>query len=45
MMDRIIFLGLAIDEYVANVIQAQLLFLESTDAKRDVQLFLNFSEF
>ncbi|MFM7090973.1 MAG: ATP-dependent Clp protease proteolytic subunit [Bacteroidota bacterium] len=41
MMDRIIFLGLAIDEYVANVIQAQLLFLESTDAKRDVQLFLN----
>lgn len=41
MMDRIIFLGLAIDEYVANVIQAQLLFLESTDSKRDVQLFLN----
>jgi ATP-dependent Clp protease protease subunit len=41
MMDRIIFLGLAIDEYVANVIQAQLLFLESTDAKRDVQMFLN----
>jgi len=41
MMDRIIFLGLAIDEYVANVIQAQLLFLESTDPRRDVQLFLN----
>jgi ATP-dependent Clp protease protease subunit len=41
MMDRIIFLGLAIDEYVANVIQAQLLFLESTDSKRDVQMFLN----
>ena len=33
MMDRIIFLGLAIDEYVANVIQAQLLFLESTDSR------------
>ena len=31
MMDRIIFLGLAIDDYVANIIQAQLLFLESTD--------------
>ena len=34
MMDRIIFLGTAIDDYVANIIQAQLLFLESTDSKR-----------
>ncbi|MEM1216693.1 MAG: ATP-dependent Clp protease proteolytic subunit [Bacteroidota bacterium] len=41
MMDRIIFLGVPINDYVANVIQAQLLFLHSTDAKRDVQLFIN----
>mgnify|MGYP002624028070 CR=1 FL=1 len=41
MMDRIIFLGTAIDDYVANVIQAQLLFLESTDSKRDIQIYLN----
>ena len=41
MMDRIIFLGTAIDDYVANVIQAQLLFLESTDPKRDIQIYLN----
>ncbi|MCB9081808.1 MAG: ATP-dependent Clp protease proteolytic subunit [Lewinellaceae bacterium] len=41
MMDRIIFLGLGIDDYVANVVQAQLLFLESTDSKRDVQMFIN----
>ncbi len=41
MMDRIIFLGVAVDDYVANVIQAQLLFLESTDPKRDVQMFIN----
>lgn len=41
MMDRIIFMGVPVDDYVANVIQAQLLFLESTDAKRDVQLFIN----
>ena len=34
MMDRIIFLGAPIDDYVANVIQAQLLFLDSTDADR-----------
>ena len=37
MMDRIIFLGVPIDNYVANVIQAQLLFMDSTDQKRDVQ--------
>ena len=41
MMDRIIFLGVGIDDYVANVIQAQLLFLESADAKRDIQIYIN----
>jgi len=41
MMDRIIFLGVGIDDYVSNVIQAQLLFLESIDAKRDVTIFIN----
>jgi len=41
MMDRIIFLGVPIDDYVANIIQAQLLFLESTDAKQDIQIYLN----
>ena len=41
MMDRIIFMGVPVNDYVANVIQAQLLFLESTDPKRDVQLFIN----
>jgi len=41
MMDRIIFLGEGIDDYVANVIQAQLLFLESTDQKRDIQIYIN----
>ncbi len=41
MMDRIIFLGVPIDDYVANIIQAQLLFLESADAARDIQIYLN----
>lgn len=41
MMDRIIFLGDPINDYVANVIQAQMLFLESTDAKRDIQIYIN----
>jgi ATP-dependent Clp protease protease subunit len=41
MMDRIIFLGVPVNDYVANVIQAQLLFLESTDNKRDIQMFIN----
>jgi ATP-dependent Clp protease, protease subunit len=41
MMDRIIFLGVPIDDYVANIIQAQLLFLESVDSKRDIQIYLN----
>ncbi len=41
MMDRIIFLGLPIDDYVANIIQAQLLFLESTDPSKDIQIYFN----
>ena len=41
MMDRIIFMGVPVNDYVANVIQAQLLFLESTDPKRDIQMFIN----
>ena len=41
MMDRIIFMGVAVTDYVANVVQAQLLFLESVDLKRDVQMFIN----
>jgi ATP-dependent Clp protease protease subunit len=41
MMDRIIFLGVGINDYVANVIQAQLLFLESVDAKKDIQIYIN----
>ena len=41
MMDRIIFLGVPIDDYVANIIQAQLLFLESADQDRDIQIYLN----
>jgi len=41
MMDRIIFMGVPVNDYVANVIQAQMLFLESTDPKRDIQMFIN----
>jgi ATP-dependent Clp protease protease subunit len=41
MMDRIIFMGVPINDYVANVIQAQLLFLDSADNKRDVQMYIN----
>ncbi len=41
MMDRIIFLGVGVDDYVANVIQAQLLFLQSVDPKRDIQMYIN----
>ncbi len=41
MMDRIIFLGTAIDDYTANVIQAQLLFLESNDPKADISIYIN----
>jgi len=39
--DRIIFLGVPVDDYVANIIQAQLLFLESVDAAKDIQIYLN----
>ncbi len=41
MMDRIIFLGVPIYDDVANIIQAQLLFLESVDPKKDIQIYLN----
>jgi ATP-dependent Clp protease protease subunit len=41
MMDRIIFLGTGINDQVANIIQAQLLFLESTDPKKDIQIYMN----
>jgi len=41
MMDRIIFLGAPIDDDVANIIQAQLLFLESTDPGKDIQIYFN----
>ncbi|MGB3619268.1 MAG: ATP-dependent Clp protease proteolytic subunit [Catalinimonas sp.] len=40
-MDRIIFLGMGIDDNIANIIVAQLLFLESVDAKKDILLYLN----
>ena len=41
MMDRIIFLGVPINDYVANIIQAQLLFLESTDKNQEINLYIN----
>lgn len=41
MMDRIIFLGEGVNDYVANIVTAQLLFLESTDRNRDVQMYIN----
>jgi len=41
MADRIIFLGTEIDDYIANIIQAQLLFLESADSKKDIQIYIN----
>ncbi len=41
MMDRIIFLGEPIDDYVANIVTAQLLFLDSTDRSRDIQMYIN----
>jgi len=41
MMDRIIFLGLPIDDFIANIIQAQLLFLESADSAKDIQIYIN----
>lgn len=41
LMDRVIFLGVPIDDDVANIIQAQLLFLESTDDKADISMYIN----
>ena len=41
MMDRIIFLGTEVNSHVANIIQAQLLFLESVDASKDIQIYIN----
>ncbi|MDR0422017.1 MAG: ATP-dependent Clp endopeptidase proteolytic subunit ClpP [Proteiniphilum sp.] len=41
MMDRIIFLGTAIDDYTANVIQAQLLYLDSSDPGKDISIYIN----
>ena len=41
MMDRIIFLGVPIDDNVSNIIQGQLLFLESVDSDKDIQIYLN----
>ncbi len=41
MMDRIIFLGTGINDQVANIVQAQLLFLESADSKKDIQIYMN----
>lgn len=41
MLDRVIFIGVPIDAYVANVIQAQLLFLDSLDPKADIQMYIN----
>ncbi|MBI1221559.1 MAG: ATP-dependent Clp protease proteolytic subunit [Bacteroidetes bacterium] len=41
MADRIIFLGTAIDDYIANIVQAQMLFLESMDNRRDIQMYIN----
>lgn len=44
MMDRIIFLGTAIDDYTANVIQAQLLYLDSADPGKDISIYINSQE-
>ncbi len=41
MMDRIIFLGTQVDDYTANVIQAQLLYLDSADPGKDVSIYVN----
>lgn len=41
MMDRIIFLGMPVDDHIANIITAQLLFLESTDPNKDILLYVN----
>ncbi|MGB0840158.1 MAG: ATP-dependent Clp protease proteolytic subunit [Chitinophagales bacterium] len=41
MMDRIIFFGVPVTDYTANVVQAQMLFLDSVDATRDIQMYIN----
>ena len=41
MMDRILFLGTGINDNIANIVQAQLLFLESVDANKDIQMYIN----
>ena len=41
MMDRIIFLGTQIDDYTANTLQAQLLYLDSVDSGKDISIYLN----
>lgn len=41
MVDRIIFLGTPVEDHMANIIQAQLLFLQSTDSKKDIQMYIN----
>ncbi len=41
MMDRIIFLGTQIDDYTANTLQAQLLYLDSVDANKDISIYIN----
>jgi len=41
MMDRIIFMGVGVSNEVANIIQAQLLFLDSVDSSRDIQIYIN----
>jgi len=41
MMDRILFLGTGINDNIANIVQAQLLFLESVDASKDIQMYIN----
>lgn len=41
MMDRIIFMGTGINDQVANIVQAQLLFLESTDSNKDISIYIN----
>ncbi|WP_341653770.1 ATP-dependent Clp endopeptidase proteolytic subunit ClpP [Blattabacterium cuenoti] len=41
MMDRVIFLGTSIEDQVANIVQAQLLFLQSVDPMKDIQIYIN----
>lgn len=41
MMDRIIFMGVPVTDHSANIVQAQMLFLESTDNRRDIQIYIN----